>query len=94
MAHVRNIAAIVMIMLSFGVYRTSTALFGPEDNTIFLSAAPRLKQFTITYRIDDGNKRGKEQKTVVTASSSSEAKENFRTENPTAVIISCTEKPD
>jgi hypothetical protein len=52
-----------------------------------------LKSYTITYRVDEGDKRGKPQTTTVLAENSSKAKEEFRRNNPNATIISCTENP-
>ncbi len=49
-------------------------------------------KWSITYRVDEKNQRGKPQKTIVTADTSAEAKENFRESHPKATIISITEK--
>lgn len=84
----REIFFYLCIFSSVALTYSQTTVFGPEETRIGIN---EYKSYTITYRIDEGNKRGKPQKQVIVAASSSKAKESFRTSNPNAVIISCTE---
>lgn len=90
MSILRNLTCIVLLFSSVMIFQTGTVAFGPKESCMIL--APATKQYIITYRIDEGNKRGKAKKTVIFALSQADAKELFRAEYPDAVIISCTEK--
>ncbi len=52
---------------------------------------PTLKTYSVTYRVDEGNKRGTPQKTTVNAVDSADAKKVFRENNPKAIIIAVSE---
>lgn len=92
--NIRHIVTKWMFVRSFCL--VTSILFGSvcvqAFNTI-TEQKQEFKSFTITYRIDEGDKRGKPQTTTVLAPDSAKAKEEFRRNNPKATIISCTENP-
>jgi hypothetical protein len=90
MYYLRNLAVIALLVSCWFVCRMGRSAPPQLSDSICYGMA--LKTYVITYRVDKDGVRGKEQKTTVTASSSSDAKDDFRTSNPDAVIISCTEK--
>jgi hypothetical protein len=92
MYYLRNIVTVALLVCCWGVFGLGRV--GPKKELVNPTyfAVSQQKTFIVTYRVDEGNKRGKEQKKTVVANSSSEAKESVKTEIPNAVIISCTEK--
>ena len=58
---------------------------------MFAAKPQTEKKWRVTYRVDEGNKRGKSQVKTISATTSAQAKELLRTEVPGAVVISCTE---
>lgn len=79
---------LVLVLLCLNCYLTQQA--HPKCSAGIVTVV-ELKQWQITYRVDEGNKRGKPQTTVITAKDSSSAKKVFRTNNPKATIISVSE---
>ena len=96
MYYMRNLIVVFLLFCCWVVFTHGSR--GPDkyekalQRAEALASSKKMKTYVITYRVDQGNKRGKEQQTTINAFSTSEARENFKIANPDATIVRISEK--